>query len=40
MRYYIADLHFGHDRLNRYMDLRGIENREAMNLDEWIEVDH
>ena len=31
MRYYIADLHFGHERLNQYMDQRGFENAEAMN---------
>lgn len=31
MRFYIADLHFGHDRLNECMDCRGFESGEAMN---------
>lgn len=31
MRYYIADLHFGHSKLNHDMDSRGFESREAMN---------
>ena len=31
MRYYIADLHFFHERLNRQMDDRGFESGEAMN---------
>ncbi len=31
MRYYIADLHFCHENLNRHMDCRGFENAEAMN---------
>lgn len=31
MRYYIADLHFFHDNLNRTMDCRGFESAEAMN---------
>ena len=30
MRYYIADLHFCHDRLNNAMDCRGFESGEAM----------
>ena len=31
MRYYIADLHFFHDALNRQMDCRGFANAEEMN---------
>ena len=31
MRYYIADLHFGHSKLNSDMDRRGFESGEAMN---------
>lgn len=31
MRYYIADLHFCHDKLNDRMDCRGFESGEAMN---------
>lgn len=31
MRYYISDLHFFHDSLNEFMDMRGFENAEAMN---------
>ena len=31
MRYYIADLHFCHSRLNDIMDCRGFESEEAMN---------
>ena len=31
MRYYIADLHFFHDKLNEQMDNRGFESGEAMN---------
>lgn len=31
MRYYIADLHFGHSKLNNDMDRRGFESGEAMN---------
>lgn len=31
MRYYIADLHFCHERLNDHMDRRGFESAEAMN---------
>ncbi|MBP5533338.1 MAG: metallophosphoesterase [Lachnospiraceae bacterium] len=31
MRFYIADLHFFHDTLNREMDMRGFENEEKMN---------
>lgn len=31
MRYYIADLHFFHSRLNEKMDFRGFESCEAMN---------
>ena len=28
MRYYIADLHFWHRRMNQYMDKRGFESVE------------
>ncbi|MCQ2508778.1 MAG: metallophosphoesterase family protein [Dorea sp.] len=31
MRYYIADLHFGHNALNEQMDCRGFESAEAMD---------
>ena len=31
MRYYIADLHFFHDALNRQMDCRGFADAEEMN---------
>ncbi len=31
MRYYIADLHFFHEAMNREMDHRGFENVEEMN---------
>ena len=31
MRYYIADLHFFHEAMNREMDCRGFENGEEMN---------
>ncbi len=31
MRYYIADLHFGHEVLNTKMDCRGFESAEAMD---------
>ena len=31
MRYYIADLHFFHEKLNTKMDNRGFESVEAMN---------
>ena len=31
MRYYIADLHFGHAKLNELMDCRGFETVEAMD---------
>lgn len=31
MRYYIADLHFFHEAMNREMDCRGFENVEKMN---------
>lgn len=31
MRYYISDLHFYHEALNRAMDCRGFETVEAMN---------
>ena len=31
MRFYIADLHFNHARLNEQMDNRGFESVEAMN---------
>ena len=38
MRYYISDLHFFHDKLNREMDNRGFENVEEMHkyiLQKW-----
>lgn len=38
MRYYIADCHFFHGKLNDQMDRRGFESTEAMNaymLDRW-----
>ncbi len=31
MRYYIADLHFFHEKLNTHMDRRGFPSAEAMN---------
>ncbi len=31
MRYYISDLHFFHDDMNKNMDKRGFESAEAMN---------
>lgn len=31
MRYYISDLHFFHERMNRKLDKRGFESVEAMN---------
>ena len=31
MRYYIADLHFFHEAMNREMDRRGFESVESMN---------
>jgi calcineurin-like phosphoesterase family protein len=31
MRYYTADLHFWHRRMNQYMDKRGFESVEDMN---------
>lgn len=31
MRYYISDLHFGHENLNTKMDCRGFESGEAMD---------
>ena len=31
MRYYISDLHFYHDALNRYMDCRGFADAREMN---------
>ncbi len=38
MRYYISDLHFFHDALNKNMDRRGFESAEAMNeymIEKW-----
>lgn len=38
MRFYISDLHFFHDDLNKNMDMRGFENVEAMNsymIEQW-----
>lgn len=38
MRYYIADCHFYHRKLNEQMDCRGFEDVEAMNdymIDQW-----
>ncbi len=38
MRYYIADPHFHHERLNQYMDRRGFETVEAMDeymIEKW-----
>ena len=38
MRYYIADLHFFHDNLNRTMDCRGFSSVETMNgyiVEQW-----
>ena len=38
MRYYIADLHFGHGTLNDHMDCRGFSSTEEMNqhmIDQW-----
>ena len=38
MRYYIADIHFFHDDLNKKMDCRGFENVDTMNqyiIDKW-----
>ncbi len=31
MRYYISDCHFYHENLNKGLDKRGFENKEAMN---------
>lgn len=38
MRYYIADLHFYHEKLNTKMDCRGFENVDEMNeymIEKW-----
>ncbi len=41
MKYYIADLHFGHGNLNQYMDHRGFSSVEEMNeymIQQWNSV--
>ena len=41
MRFYIADNHFFHERMNTAMDKRGFESLEAMHdymIDQWNSV--